>query len=663
MSEIKKVIGIDLGTGNSAVSIIEGGKPKVIENADGYKTTPSVVYIKGDEQKIGNAAKRGMVMNPKNTISFVKRFMGAKWEDEDVQRMIKMATYDVVNENGNPRLKIDDKTYSPEQISSMILKYMYETAKNYYGEDCKDAVITVPAWFNDIQRNATKVAGQLAGLNVLRIINEPTAAVLSSNIDTKSGDKIILVNDLGCGTEDVSIVEASDGMIEVLASDGDVFLGGQNYDNAIVQWLIDEFKSDTGIDLSKDKMAYARLVEAAEKAKCELSTATQTEINLPYITVADGVPQMLIKTLNRATFERLTQELTDRVVEIARRAIEKAGIATSDINEILLVGGSSRIPAVQEALEKAFNKPLNKTCNFDEAVALGAAIQANTLAGNDTENSVLLLDVTPISLGIEVNGCQMAKLIEANTTIPTKKSQTFTTAVDNQPAVTIKVLQGERPMSEDNKTIGTFNLEGIAPAPKGVPQIEVTFDINADGILEVTAKDLGTGKNQTVTIQSPNALSEDEINRIKADAEKFAEADKKKKETIDKLNGAEQYANQVQKYIDDETTGKSVSDSQKSDLTSKIAAVNEAVSKKDADAAENARKELETVFKPIVEEMYKNTQSAQSNGEQASGFNAEDMFKNAGFNGFDKSATDNKSNTNSTSSTDNVEEAEYEEVK
>lgn len=452
-------------------------------------------------------------------------------------------------------------------------------------------------------------------------------------------------------------------MIEVLASDGDVFLGGQNYDNAIVQWLIDEFKSDTGIDLSKDKMAYARLVEAAEKAKCELSTTTQTEINLPYITVADGVPQMLIKTLNRATFERLTQDLTDRVVAIARRAIEKAGIATSDISEILLVGGSSRIPAVQDALEKAFNKPLNKTCNFDEAVALGAAIQANTLAGNDTENSVLLLDVTPISLGIEVNGCQMAKLIEANTTIPTKKSQTFTTAVDNQPAVTIKVLQGERPMSEDNKTIGTFNLEGIAPAPKGVPQIEVTFDINADGILEVTAKDLGTGKNQTVTIQSPNALSEDEINRIKADAEKFAEADKKKKETIDKLNGAEQYANQVQKYIDDETTGKSVSESQKSDLTSKIAAVNDAVSKKDADAAENARKELETVFKPIVEEMYKNTQSAQSNGEQPSGFNAEDMFKNAGFNGFDKSATDNKSATDSASSTDNVEEAEYEEVK
>ncbi len=654
----KKVVGIDLGSGFSAVSIIdETGKPKVIENTEGYKTTPSVVYIKGDEKKIGNAAKRGMVMNPKNTISFVKRFMGSKWDDEDVQKMLKMVTYDVVNENGNPRLKIDDKTYSPEQISSMILTNMYEIAKGYYGtDDCTDAVITVPAWFNDIQRNATKVAGQLAGLNVLRIINEPTAAVLSSNIDTKSGDKIVLVNDLGAGTEDVSVVEISDGMIEVLASDGDVFLGGQNYDNAIVEWLIDEFKKDTGIDLSKDKMAYARLVEAAEKAKCELSTTTQTEINLPYITVSDGVPQMLMKTLNRATFERLTEDLTTRVVEIAHRAAEKAGITEDQISEILLVGGSSRIPSVQEALEKAFNKPLNKTCNFDEAVALGAAIQANTLAGNATEDSVLLLDVTPISLGIEVNGCEMAKLIDANTTIPSRKSQTFTTAVDNQPAVTIKVLQGERPMSADNKTIGLFNLEGIAPAPKGVPQIEVTFDINADGILEVTAKDKGTNKEQKVTIQSPNALSDEEIARIKADAEKFAEADKKKKDEVDKLNGAEQYATQVQKYIDDEKTGASVPDDKKETLKAKISAVMDAVSKKDANAAESARVELETVFKPIVEEMYKNaggpTQDAQPNASQ----NPNDMFANAGFGDATGSTEDKKAD-------EDVQEAEYEEVK
>lgn len=653
----KKVIGLDLGTGNSAVAIIEANKAKVIENADGYKTTPSVVYIKGDETKIGAAAKRGMVMNPKNTISFVKRFMGAKWDDPDVQKMLKMVTYDVVDENGNPRLKIDDKTYSPEQISSMILKNMYEVAKGYYGtDDCTDAVITVPAWFNDIQRNATKVAGQLAGLNVLRIINEPTAAVLSSNIDTKNGDKIVLVNDLGCGTEDVSIVEISDGMIEVLASDGDVFLGGQNYDNAIVQWLIDEFKNDTGIDLGKDKMAYARLVEAAEKAKCELSTATQTEINLPYITVADGVPQMLMKTLNRATFERLTEDLTNKVVDIAHRAVEKAGITEDQISEILLVGGSSRIPSVQSALEKSFNKPLNKTCNFDEAVALGAAIQANTLAGNATEDSVLLLDVTPISLGIEVNGCEMAKLIDANTTIPTRKSQVFTTAVDNQPAVTIKVLQGERPMSADNKVIGNFNLEGIAPAPKGVPQIEVTFDINADGILEVTAKDKGTNKEQKVTIQSPNALSDEEIARIKADAEKFAEADKKKKDEVDKLNGAEQYATQVQKYMDDEKTGASIPSDKKDTLKTKISAVLDAVNKKDAVAAESARVELETVFKPIVEEMYKNAGGSQT--QESSGQNPNDMFANAGFG----DATANNSTSDTSKTDDNVQEAEYEEV-
>lgn len=653
----KKVIGLDLGTGNSAVAIIEANKAKVIENADGYKTTPSVVYIKGDETKIGAAAKRGMVMNPKNTISFVKRFMGAKWDDPDVQKMLKMVTYDVVDENGNPRLKIDDKTYSPEQISSMILKNMYEVAKGYYGtDDCTDAVITVPAWFNDIQRNATKVAGQLAGLNVLRIINEPTAAVLSSNIDTKNGDKIVLVNDLGCGTEDVSIVEISDGMIEVLASDGDVFLGGQNYDNAIVQWLIDEFKNDTGIDLSKDKMAYARLVEAAEKAKCELSTATQTEINLPYITVADGVPQMLMKTLNRATFERLTEDLTNKVVDIAHRAVEKAGITEDQISEILLVGGSSRIPSVQSALEKSFNKPLNKTCNFDEAVALGAAIQANTLAGNATEDSVLLLDVTPISLGIEVNGCEMAKLIDANTTIPTRKSQVFTTAVDNQPAVTIKVLQGERPMSADNKVIGNFNLEGIAPAPKGVPQIEVTFDINADGILEVTATDKGTNKEQKVTIQSPNALSDEEIARIKADAEKFAEADKKKKDEVDKLNGAEQYATQVQKYMDDEKTVASIPSDKKDTLKTKISAVLDAVNKKDAVAAESARVDLETVFKPIVEEMYKNAGGSQT--QESSGQNPNDMFANAGFG----DATANNSTSDTSKTDDNVQEAEYEEV-
>lgn len=459
------------------------------------------------------------------------------------------------------------------------------------------------------------------------------------------------------GTEDVSVVEISDGMIEVLASDGDVFLGGQNYDNAIVQWLIDEFKKDTSVDLSKDKMAYARLVEAAEKAKCELSTTTQTEINLPYITVLDGVPQMLVKTLNRATFERLTADLTARVVEIAKRAIDKAKIKAERVDEILLVGGSSRIPAIQEALTNAFNKPLNKTCNFDEAVALGAAIQANTLVGNATDNDILLVDVTPISLGIEVNGCEMSKLIEANTTIPTKKSQIFTTAVDNQPAVTIKVLQGERPMSADNKVIGTFNLEGIAPAPRGVPQIEVTFDINADGILEVTAKDKGTNKEQKVTIQSPNALSEEEIARIKADAEKFADADKKKKEEITTLNTAEQYANQINKFITDDETAAKLSDSEKSELKEKVDAVLAATAEKNVEKAKSTQAELEKAFKPIVEKIYAQA-NPQEHAQAGNAQSAADMFQNAGFGGF----SDTQKAQSTDSKNDDVQEAEYEEV-
>ena len=643
----KRAFGCDLGTGFSAVAVVTNGKPQVIPNAEGTQTTPSVVYIKGDERKIGASAKRGMLMSPKNTVSFVKRFMGSEWKDEDVQKMIKMTTYDVVEDNGKPRIVIDDQKYSPEQISSMILEQMAKIASDYYGSDIKDCVITVPAWFNETQRQATKLAGELVGLNVLRIINEPTAAVLASDIDTTKGEKVVMVADCGCGTLDFSIVEVSDGMVEVLASDGDVFLGGQNYDNAIVEWLIEEFKKDTGVDLSKDTLAYPRLVEAAEKAKCELSSTTQTEINLAYITVVDGVPQHLVKTLTRAKFESLTADLTDKLISIARRAINKAGV---DIDEILLVGGSCRIPAIQSALEKAFNKPLNKTANFDEAVALGAAIQANILVGNVSDNDVLLLDVTPISLGIEVNGSEMGKLIEANTTIPTKKSQVFTTAVDNQPAVTIKVLQGERPMSADNKTIGVFNLDGIAPAPRGVPQIEVTFDMDANGILTVTAKDLATNKEQKITIQSPNALSEDEINQIKADAEKFKDADAKKKAEVDKLNQADAYALQVKKSIEDENMSKLISDSDKTKLNELIQKVTDATSAKNAAEAETARVELENVFGPIMTEIYK-----QANPQQAAPeVDPSAAFQNAGF---------GNNTTSTTSSDDSAEDVEYEEVK
>lgn len=624
----KRVCGIDLGTGNSAVAIIEAGKAKVIENNEGKKTTPSVVFIKGDELKIGDPAKRGQVMNPKNTISFIKRFMGADWNDPDVQKMIKMANYDVINKNGKPYVVIDKKEYSPEQISSIIVNHMKDIAKQYYNEDIEGVVITCPAWFNDVQRQATKAAGELAGLNVLRIINEPTAAILSSDIKTGDGSKIIMVNDLGCGTEDVSICEVSDGMIEVLASYGDVFLGGQNYDNAIVEWICDEFKKDKGIDLRNDKMAYGRIVEAAEKAKCELSSTTETEINLPYITVADGVPQMLIMKLTRAKFEALTSDLTDEVVECARQALSKADKTYDELSEILLVGGSSRIPSVQDALAKEFGKPLNKTANYDEAVALGAAIQANTIVGGEgSDNAVLLLDVTPISLGIETMGEVMTKLIDANTTIPTNKKQVFSTAADNQPAVSIVVLQGERPMSKDNKVIGRFELDGIAPAPRGIPQIEVTFDIDANGILSVSAKDLGTGKEQHITINNSNALSKEEIERIKADAEAFKAEDEKKKAEIDEINKAETYAFSVRDALKDDKYGSKISEEDKTKLNGYLETLEEAIKGRDVNSVKSAKQGLEEVFQPIITKIYEDVakenaaNNAQTNGTPENPFN------------------------------------------
>ena len=609
-----KVFGIDLGTGFSACAVIEGGKPEVIANAEGHRTTPSVVFIKDNERKVGDAAKRGMVMNPKNTVSFVKRFMGADWNDADVQKMLTMVTYDVVNKNGKPYIKIDNKEYSPEEISSYILTEMAKVASNYYGEEVKKVVITVPAWFNDVQRKATKLAGELAGLEVLRIINEPTAAILSSNIDTTKGDKIVMVADYGCGTLDFSICECSDGMIEVLASDGDVFLGGQNYDNKIVDWMAEEFMKDhPTIDLRKDQMAYARLIDAAEKAKCELSTANSTEINLPYITVLDGAPQMLILTLTRAKFESLVSDLNKRVVEIAKRALNKSGKTASEINDILLVGGSCRIPSVQEALKNSFGDKLNKTANFDEAVALGAAKQAKTIENPD-DNDTLLLDVTPITLGIEVNGNAMGKLIEANTTIPCKKSQTFTTAVDNQPAVSIVVLQGERPMSKDNKQIGLFTLDGILPAPAHVPQIEVTFDIDANGTLTVSAKDLGTQKEQHITIDNSNSLTQEEIDRIKKEAEEHKAEDAEKKAEMDKKNAAEGYIYTVAKSLEDENLKDKFTDDERKQLEDIIKDAKAAIEAKDDTTMYAKKDELEKVYQPIITRIYQESMPKDSNG-------------------------------------------------
>ena len=609
-----KVFGIDLGTGNSCVAVIEGGKPVVIANAEGNRTTPSVVFIKGDERKIGSAAKRGMIMNPKNTVSFIKRFMGAEWNDPDVQKMLTMITYEVINKNNKPYVRIDGKDYSAEEISSFILADLAKVASDYYGEDVKDCVITVPAWFNDVQRKATKLAGELAGLTVHRIINEPTAAILAAGMDKEDKERLVLVNDLGCGTEDVSICEVSQGMVEVLASDGDVFLGGQNYDNEIVDWIAEEFMKDhSGVDLRKDPMAYARLIEAAEKAKCELSTSKQTEINLPYITVQDGVPQMLIMTLTRAKFESLTKKYTDKVIEIAKRALQKANKTASDITDILLVGGSSRMPQVQEALKNTFGDKLNKQSNFDEAVALGAVIQAKAIV-NPEESDTLLLDVTPISLGIEVNGNMFGKLIDANTTIPCKKSQVFTTAVDNQPAVSIVVLQGERPMSKDNKQIGLFNLDGIAPAPRGIPQIEVTFDIDANGTLTVSAKDLGTQKEQHITISDSNALSQEEIDRIKKEAEEHKAEDDKKKAEMDKRNAAEGYIYSVEKTLTDENLKDKFTDDEKKQLEDLVKEAKEAIDSKDDAKMFEKKDELEKVFQPIITRIYQENAPKDQNG-------------------------------------------------
>ena len=633
---MSKVLGLDLGTGMSCVAVIEAGKPVVVVNEEGTRTTPSVVQITKDEVKIGNAAKRAMVTNPKNTISFVKRLMGADFNDENVKKMQKLATYDIVNKSGKPYVKIDDKEYSPEQISSMIVSKMKKVAEDYVGEEIKDAVITVPAWFGDAARTATKTAGELAGLNVLRVINEPTSAALAANLMEDKKDKTVVVVDSGTGTVDVSVLELSDGMAEVLASNGDVYLGGKDYDDAIVKWVVDEFKKSDDVDLTKDNMAYARVVESAEKAKIELSSSTQTEINLPYISMKDGAPLNLAMTLSRAKFESLVKNLNDRTVEKAKVAVEKAGKKYDDIDCILLVGGTTRIPSLQEALKKEFNKPLNQSVNPDEAVALGAAKQADILAGNST-GDLLLLDVTPLSLGIETKGDMMAPIVEANTTIPCQKKQVFTTSIDNQPMVEVNVLQGERKIASGNKSIGRFRLDGIPMAKAGVPQIEVCFDIDANGIVTVTAKDLGTNKEQHITI-SNNTLTDEEIKAIKEDAEKFKEADEKKTQETNDINDAERYMFNTKEMIVNEDFVKATSEEDRAKAQEKLDALESVVvlKDKDHDKIMEAKKELEEVWNPIVEKFYGDKQKSQDGANKTETKEGNAKEENASNNGNDK---------------------------
>lgn len=635
---MSKIIGIDLGTTNSCVSVMEGNEPVVIPNSEGKRTTPSIVaFVEGGERKVGDPAKRQAVTNPTKTIYSIKRFMGNKYSESSKEA--ERVPYNVVKgDNDTPRVDIDGRLYTPQEISAMVLQKMKKTAEDYLGQSVSEAVVTVPAYFNDAQRQATKEAGEIAGLKVSRIINEPTAAALAYGLDKSNDDKKIVVFDFGGGTHDVSILELGDGVFEVLATDGDTHLGGDDVDQKIINWLADEFKADENMDLKQDPMALQRLKEAAEKAKIELSSTTSTEINLPYITATASGPKHLVRTLSRAKFEQLIDDLVKRTIEPCKTALKNADLSTSDIDEIILVGGSTRIPAIQAAVEKFFGKAPSKGVNPDEVVSLGAAIQGGVLTGDVKD--VLLLDVTPLSLGIETMGNVFTKLIDANTTIPTKKSQVFSTAVDNQPSVEIHVLQGERAMAADNKTIGRFHLDGIPPAGRGIPQIEVTFDIDANGIIKVSALDKGTNKTQEIRIEASSGLSDEEIEKMKAEAEANADADKAAKETADKINGADSMIFQTEKQLKE--FGDKLSADKKEPIEAALEELKKAHESKDIAQIDAAMEKINEAWKVASEEIYKAQQEAQANG--------------AG-------AQQGQPEAGNASEGDNVEDVDFEEVK